>query len=245
MNISSAYTLLEFETLGSTNTYAKEIALYPATKDKTVVLTYNQTAGRGRHGNQWVSKGGNLYTTILLKPEKMSALSAGQMSFVTSLAVFQTLRQFLPETVSVQTKWPNDILVNGKKICGILLESEFMGSFTKFLVIGMGVNLSDKPDLDTATSFTELLGNAIPVEEFLPALIKNFDSLYHLFLKNGFEAIRHEWLSHAAYKGQTIKVRLPEETFHATFLDIDETGQLVVELENGEKRKVSSGEVFF
>lgn len=245
MDISTAYTLLDFETLGSTNSYAKEIALYPATKDRTVILAREQTAGRGRHGNQWVSKGGNLYVSILLKPEAMNAFAAGQMSFVTSLAIFQTLREFLPEDVSVHTKWPNDVFVNKKKICGILLESEFENDKAKYLVIGMGVNLSDKPDIETATSFSELIGVPLPVDAFLPILIKNFDSLYRLFLKNGFEPIRHEWLSQALYKGETIKVRLPDETFEGRFIDIDETGQLIVEQDRRGIRKISSGEVFF
>ena len=118
-------SLIELESTGSTNDHAKQLARngYP---HGTVVWAHQQTAGRGRQGNSWISIPGNLFMTMILRPDKNAALS-GQLSFVAAVALAETLKEWLPPTVQIALKWPNDLLLNGKKAAGILLESEING----------------------------------------------------------------------------------------------------------------------
>ena len=232
--LPATFNLVELPAVGSTNDHAKQLARDGAPAFM-IVCTHDQTAGRGRQGNSWTSVPGNLYMTILLRPGTPPA-QTGQLSFVAAVALAETLLPLLPASARVSLKWPNDLLLNGKKAAGILLEAE-----SGWVVIGMGVNITGAPE--GAASLKDL-GVKTSSGEVLEKLGNRLKSLYDIWRQNGFTPIRTEWLRHAHNIGQPINVRLPKETFSATFVGIDEAGALQVELPDGSRRQISSGEVF-
>lgn len=232
--LPQAFTLLELPAIGSTNDHAKKLAREGAAAF-TIVWTHDQTAGRGRQGNSWTSVPGNLYMSLLLRPGT-PPVQTGQLSFVAAVALAETLQEVLPSSARLGLKWPNDLLLNGKKAAGILLEAE-----NGWVVIGMGVNIAGAPEgaISLKDLCVETSSGAV-----LEKLSLRLKSLYDLWLQNGFAPVRAEWLRHAHNIGQPINVRLPRETFSATFVGIDEAGALQVELPDGSSRQISSGEVF-
>ena len=233
--------LIELDTIGSTNDHAKSLArnAYP---HGTVVWAHEQTMGRGRQGNSWVSIPGNLFMTMILRPDKNAALS-GQLSFVAAVALAETLKEWLPPTVQIALKWPNDLLLNGKKAAGILLESEMNGvRSVDWIVVGIGVNCAGAPE--GAVGFQDFGITDVQAGQVLEKLAVRLKSLYDIWLKKGFEPIRAEWLRYAHNIGATINVRLPKDTFSGKFIGIDTSGALQLEMPDGTRRDISSGEVF-
>lgn len=208
-----------------------------------VVQADLQTSGRGRSGNQWVSIKGNLLTSIVIPLENVPVRDVGQYSFLTAVALMETLAGLgIP---NAQNKWPNDVLVDGKKIAGILLESEISPSGQiDALIIGIGVNIAHGPE--GAAWVNQFLETEMQAITFLDKLIASLQNCLMLMKNEGFEAIRQKWLSKAFGLGTDIRVRLPQETFHGRFLGLDEQGALLVQTEGSESpRKIHSGEVFF
>ncbi len=234
-------SLIELESIGSTNDHAKRLAKngYPA---GTVVWARAQTSGRGRQGNTWLSLPGNLFMTMILRPDKNASV-AGQLSFVAAVALAETLREFLPQNVQIALKWPNDVLLNGKKAAGILLESEMNGvRAIDWIVVGIGVNVAGAPE--GAVGFQDFGVTGVEAGQVLEKLSIRLKSLYDIWQKKGFEPIRAEWLRYAHNIGVTINVRLPKETFSGTFIGIDTSGALQLEMDDGSRKDISSGEVF-
>lgn len=220
----------------STNDDVKQAAL-EGMHEGFVVWSLKQSAGRGRHGRVWESPEGNLYCSVLLRPE--TALSnIGQYSFVAALALRDTVQTYLP-TMNVTLKWPNDVLVNGKKISGILLESIEHG-----LIIGMGLNVAIEPTLSNylATSLASNGAKDIELSAILDRLLIALDYWYNTLRNKGFMPIRLAWLECAATGPMT--VRLPHATLQGTFKDLDINGNLCLHLADGTERAIASGDVF-
>lgn len=172
--------------VGSTNEYAKELASYGA-KEGTVVLAETQTAGRGRLGRAWISPKGGLYFSVILRP-RISASEAVKLVFVAGLAVARILEEVCG--LHVEIKKPNDVLVNGKKISGILAETNTTGEKVNYTIIGIGINVNfdvketlPKELAKNATSLENELDKKIRLEQLFKALIEKLESLYVLFLK--------------------------------------------------------------
>jgi BirA family biotin operon repressor/biotin-[acetyl-CoA-carboxylase] ligase len=238
------WTILSFDALGSTQDKAFEEARRRGAGGRIAITARAQTSGRGRRGNVWTSLDGNLFCSLLLRPRILVA-RAGEYSFLTAAALSETLTSLLPNTAVVQHKWPNDVWVNGKKIAGILLESESDadGNLTA-LVAGIGVNLAAAPE--GACSVLSCGGEPPESEEFLKSLLAWFDALESVLQQEGFQAICGKWLARARGIGENIRVRLPLETFEGVFEGIDPNdGTLLVRLPDNTVRKVRSGEVFF
>lgn len=239
------WTIFSFESLGSTQDVAK--SYLPREKEAKplpfAVRADVQTAGRGRLGNQWVSLTGNLFTSLCVDVGSVPAQRAGQYSFLAAVALMNTLAEY--GVTGAQNKWPNDILVSGQKIAGILLESDIdaQGQINA-LIIGVGVNLAAAPD--GAISVRDITGASISPSDFLEKFIDKLQNQLDGIALNGFAAIRESWLSKAYGLGQKIRVRLPAETFYGEFLGLDDGGALLVRPEGEtETRIIHSGEVFF
>ncbi len=233
---------LQLGQVDSTNSFAKNLAQQGAAAG-TLVVAESQTAGRGRHGNQWSSLTGNLFMSLVLRPQ-VSAASVGQLSFLMALALARSLEEVLPALSDIGLKWPNDVLVDGRKCAGILLESEAQGMATQlpWVVAGVGVNLVSAPE--GATSLVDSGADRLTPEQFLDVFERHISQLYSQWLREGFEPIRAGWSSFATGIGQTIQVRLTRETLAGVFDGIDETGALALRLANGEQRHIASGEVY-
>ena len=203
-----------------------------------------QTLGRGRGGRKWISKPGNLFSTLIYDTKKSLCHSA-QLSFVTSLAVRGAVATFV-DTDDVKCKWPNDVLVNGKKISGILLETYSNDKAENLMILGIGININHHPEnpLYPATHINERSDKSFTHNDVFQALTNKMAYWLNIWQEQGFKIIRKEWLNKAKGQGEKITVRLPNEEINGRFVDLDANGALM--LETGDKiRLIHSGDVFF
>lgn len=207
-----------------------------------VVVAKSQTAGRGRIGNVWQSFQGNLLTSIVLRPD-IEIGQAGQFSFLTAVALNRTLSEMLDERHAVQNKWPNDILIDGKKIAGILLESVIEGGRFAALILGIGVNVASCPE--DRVSLSSLGATDETAESVLQALLANLAEVLSEYERDGFAPLREEWLDYALNLHKHIKVRLPSATLEGVFEGLEPDGALRLRLDQGDIKVIHSGEVFF
>jgi len=241
-----SYRLVSYDKVGSTNEEAKRLARDGAAEG-TLVWALEQTAGRGRRGHTWASPPGNLYLSLILRPD-CSVGWAAQLGFVAALAVGDTVNSICENRLdALSYKWPNDVLLRGRKIAGILLESELQsdGKMPLFVVVGVGVNLISSPrDAEfPPTSIAEEDLGTISAAAALEGYAHNFQAWAGRWREEGFAPIRTAWRAHAAALGEPIRVRLEAATLHGRFLDIDQHGALLLETAE-QRRRISAGEIF-
>jgi len=238
------YTLVALDEVDSTNEEARRRAEAGAPPG-TLIWARSQRRGRGRLGRRWSSPPGNLYCSLLLRPDLPMA-EAAKLSFVAGLAVGEALSELLPEDARVGHKWPNDVLVGGRKVAGILLESMTLGESLASLVIGVGVNVESHPE-GLAYPVTSLgaAGSAATVTAVLEAYLRCFDRWLGRWRDQGFAPVRHAWLARAEGLGGPIVVRFGDQVLSGAFADLDHSGALIVREPDGGRRAVSAGEVFF
>jgi BirA family biotin operon repressor/biotin-[acetyl-CoA-carboxylase] ligase len=234
----AGYCRKDFAELDSTNDEARRLAEAGETTPLWISAA-RQTSGRGRRGRAWEMAEGNLAATLLLRPEVSQAITA-QLSFAAALAAAETISHFAP-AAEVKVKWPNDVLAEGKKLAGILLEGG-----EGWLAVGIGVNLAHHPDGTEfpATSLPQL-GVATPsCEAALTVLAARFAHWYDAWMKDGFPYLASAWLDRAHGIGKTITARLSTETVQGCFVGINSDGAL--ELWDGKRtHQIAAGEVFF
>jgi BirA family biotin operon repressor/biotin-[acetyl-CoA-carboxylase] ligase len=241
----AGYGLKQFDTIDSTNEEARRLA-QAGERGPLWIAAGEQTAGRGRRGRHWVSPRGNLSATLLLDPGRPAGECA-QLSFVAALAASDAVSALAPGN-SINVKWPNDVLAEGRKIAGILLESASSGGAAPgWLVIGIGINLAAHPP-DTefpATSFPALGVMAPSPEDGLRHLAASFAKWYEVWRADGFAPIRDAWLARAAGLGTRIRARLQNGELSGVFEGIDMSGALLLREAQDRVRTIAAGEVFF
>ena len=239
------YTLIALDEAGSTNDEAKERAAAGA-PEGTVVWAQQQRAGRGRRGRIWESPPGNLYLSVLLRPS-CEARRVAQLSFVAALAVLDLVDGLLPGRA--RCKWPNDILVDGGKVAGILLESALQpDGRVDWVVLGIGVNLVGHPGLEGPIPSTSLVAACAPVtgpEDALPALLAALTRRRSEWENQGFATVRRAWLDRAHGLGGPVTVANGGEKLAGTFEGLDEEGALMLAREGADSRSISAGDVYF
>ena len=231
--------LIAHETIGSTNTEACRLAR-AGERSPLWVTAQRQTAGRGRRGNAWISEPGNLFASLLLVG--IPPGRAGELAFVAGLGVYDAIAELAPRIASrLALKWPNDVLLGGAKLAGILIEAE-----KDWAVIGIGINCAHHP-ADTRPPATDLMaaGAALSAENVFAHLTRTL----HVRLRQwangaGFSEVRSDWLIRAAGVGQDIQVRLPSCEITGQFQGLDAAGHLLLRLPDGSVQAVSSGEIF-
>jgi len=213
------------------------------------VLAGTQTAGRGRRARAWASPLGNFHATLTFRPEGPPAHVA-LTSFAAALALRDALVELTRLSQPFTLKWPNDVLLNGGKLAGILLESTSRGATVAHLAIGFGVNLMAAPDpalLDpdavAPVTLLQQTGLRLAPETLLDHLAPAF-ARRAAQLADGFAQTRDDWLAHAAHLGQPIRARTARDTHHGTFETIDQTGALILRTPGG-LIAISAAEVFF
>ena len=222
--------------VGSTNAWALRARDLP---DGQWVYADSQTAGRGRRGRAWVSDPGNLYASLLVRPRAGEG-PAPEFSFVAALALDTALQMWVARD-RLALKWPNDVLLDGVKCAGILLESEGAG-----VVIGFGVNIAHHP-ADTERPATSLAAAGIapfPPRQLLDGLGGAVEHWREIWAQDGFAGIRAAWLARAHGVGQGVTARLGAETLEGRFEDIGADGALHLRLPGGTLREVHAGDVF-
>jgi BirA family biotin operon repressor/biotin-[acetyl-CoA-carboxylase] ligase len=206
------------------------------------IQALQQSKGRGRHGNDWVSPMGNLYISKLLRPS-CKADKAGQMAFVTAVALSDAIDEVIEDGHVKTLKWPNDVLIDGKKVSGILLESKLdKHGRIDYLIVGTGVNIFAPPE--GAVGLDAIKKERIAINTFRDLYLEKLLARYISWQDKGFAEIRHTWLKQAHGLGQDMKIRLPEITYHGVFEGIDDNGTLIATVD-GEKRTFTAGEVHF
>jgi BirA family biotin operon repressor/biotin-[acetyl-CoA-carboxylase] ligase len=232
-----------YETLGSTNAKAL-VRARAGVRGPLWITAEAQSGGRGRRGKSWVSPPGNLYATLLLTEPSPPAL-APQLSFVAGLAVHDAVAACAPGLApKLRLKWPNDVLLDGRKLSGMLIEAESQPRFS--LAIGIGVNCVSHP-LDTGYGATDLQANnvAIAAQDLLPRLAAAMSARVEQWAAGaGFATIRSDWLARAASLGETILVRLPERELTGIFEGIDADGRLLLVTPDKTTETVAAGDIF-
>ena len=212
----------------------------------TWILADSQTAGRGRRGRAWQSPVGNLMTTLYL-PISFDAVKAGQLAFVAGLALERTVSALIGERAQASLKWPNDVLVDGKKASGILLESAMRDNKIDWLAIGLGLNLAHHPD-DTpypATSLAAYMDTPANNLAALEILARAFDEVFRQWRNGGFGPVLQAWRAVAHGLGGPIVATLENEQFEGIFKNIDEKGALILQTAAGDTMTIDAGDVFF
>ena len=242
--LANGYRLIEYDEIGSTNAAALEYSQRFDT-GKLWITAKKQLLGKGSRGRSWVSEPGNLYTSLLLlidaAPEKLATLS-----FVTSIALFETLANFVPKD-KLALKWPNDILLNEKKVSGILLENHVSKPPYSAVIIGIGVNCQSNP-ADTRYAATHLaaFGQSVDPAQIFDILAVEMDQWLNLWDDgNNFSLIRRHWLDRAAGIGEKIIVKMPQRHIEGIFEDIDLGGRLILKTAGGLHHTISVADIFF
>jgi BirA family transcriptional regulator, biotin operon repressor / biotin---[acetyl-CoA-carboxylase] ligase len=234
-----------YQSTDSTNIRAFELGRKNE-PEGTAVIADSQTGGKGRIGRRWESPSGvNLYTSVILRPG-IPPRSAHNLTFVAAVAVAEAVSLYSPVRPTV--KWPNDILLDGKKAAGILLEMDSETDRVHFVVAGIGVNINMRdeslpgPLKDIATSLYEKRGKETDRAEFTGVLYSSLEKWYKIYLEKGFSPVMDEWKGFFPSIGKLLTVRSPEKTIEGVCLGVDEDGALLLKT-NGTNERVISGDV--
>lgn len=230
--LPDGWTLVALQSVGSTNDEAARLAEAGA-REGTVVWAREQTGGRGRRGRSWASPVGNLYSSTILRPD-CPAARAAELGFVAALAV----ADMVPASRQVRVKWPNDVMVDGGKVAGILPESSIgADGRAEHVVLGIGVNVSFAPEVPEMRYRGACLGGTVDsaLERLTAALARRLAQ----WRRDGFAAIRTEWLAKAGPLGLEVDVKLGEELVRGRFAGMDGEGALLLDTPVGPRRIVA------
>ncbi|MGH7824542.1 MAG: biotin--[acetyl-CoA-carboxylase] ligase [Candidatus Binatia bacterium] len=235
-----------FAQLDSTNSYARRLA-EQGSPEGEVVIAEAQTRGRGRLGRAWISPPHlNLYLSLILRPRLLPA-DAPQITLMAAVALADAVASYAAILPSI--KWPNDILVGGKKLAGVLSESSCGRERIDFVILGIGINLNYPAELmpaairEQATSLLIINQKVVQREAFLGRLIQDLDRCYGELGDSGFGAIAPRWEARFGLKGEKVKVKMIDETLVGTATGIDQDGALIVVDDSGTAHRVIAGDV--
>lgn len=224
-----------FENIPSTQDIARKRA-EQGEAEGLVIRALEQSAGQGRHGRQWVSEKGNLYISMILRPS-CAAGETGQLSILTGLAAARAVRRFSGARRGLALKWPNDVLLDGMKCGGILLESGLSeGGAVDWMVAGIGLNAIHAPEGASAIN--------APSDEILSAFLGEFGALYEGWKANGFDVVRRGWLALAHRPGDFVSVKIGQQIQSGTFHSIDEFGNLILRDADLQLKTITAGDVY-
>jgi BirA family biotin operon repressor/biotin-[acetyl-CoA-carboxylase] ligase len=240
--------ILIFDELDSTNAEARRRA-DAGERGPVWLMARRQTAGVGRRGRTWDGGEGNLTATLLLTLDK-TPTEVAQLAFVAGLAAWTAITTYVPAS-AVTLKWPNDVLIEGRKVCGMLIESGPAAKGGTWAAVGIGLNLATYPEAveRPATSVLDHLSvdmlRAPSPDQALAVLAETFDVTLGLWLSRGFEPIREAWLARAEGVGGACTARLEQETVTGVAEGLDADGALLLRLPGGTLRRITAGDVFF
>ncbi len=235
--------IIAYEAIPSSNIKAKELAQKGA-EEGTLVITKKQKRGKGRFNRLWESPEGGLYLSIILKPN-CTPDKTTLISLLTSVAVSKTINIY---NLTSKIKWPNDVLLNEKKIAGILLESEVIENKVEYVILGIGINLNTDTNLLTndvrliSTSLSEEIGKPIDFHYFLKNLLNNFNKYYKIFCNEEYNLIIKDWKNQSDTIGRKVKIKTATEQLIGKVIDIDQSGFLLLNTNKGKQKKITSGD---
>ena len=230
--------------MGSTNDEAKALLAIGA-EEGAVVRAERQTAGRGRRGRQWISEAGNLYCSVILRPQ-CPLNQASQLSFVMALAVGNTILPFLTQPEILSYKWPNDLLLQKEKVAGILIETESeRGQFAEACVVGIGLNINVVPDhpIYPVTALKNHSKSKLSRDVLFSELLEQIKNQYHLWQKEGFGPIHEAWMARAHGLNQEMTITVGKKEMRGQFMGLSPEGALLLREGNGFVRQFMSAEI--
>ncbi|MDG6226157.1 MAG: biotin--[acetyl-CoA-carboxylase] ligase [Candidatus Thermoplasmatota archaeon] len=218
----------EYPSLISTNSTARSLASQGA-REGTVVIALEQTGGRGRNGRNWSSPSGGLYLSVILRPPP-DVEGASAIPLLAGLAVSKAISTSCG--ISTSLKWPNDVLIGDRKVCGILSESSFKGESLEFIIVGIGINVRSFLEPPTAGNYEatslEDEGSYVELKDLTTDLLYILDMLYGRFLDGGIDTILGEWTDRSSTIGKEVSVETPTGIIGGTAVGLDGSGALVL-----------------
>ena len=234
--------IYSYQSLDSTNDTAYKLA-EGGCPEGAIILAEEQKSGKGRMGRRWNSPGGfGIYLSCVLRPD----IAPNEASKITLLAAISVARAIRNQThLACLIRWPNDILVDSKKICGILTEMKAEQDNVAFLILGIGVNVNTPMDLlpKGASSIKELLQDKVSRIELAKKILEELDFNYQVFMKDGFEPFVGDWDAYSAINGKRVKLTCHDKAIEGIAQGIDDNGALIVRLDNGFLERVLAGDV--
>jgi BirA family biotin operon repressor/biotin-[acetyl-CoA-carboxylase] ligase len=228
-----------FDEVDSTMDIARDLARKQC-PHFTVVIAGRQKKGRGRLKRSWLSSEGGLYFTIVVRPKIPPVLSS-RVNFAASMILAQTLRNMF--NINAMVKWPNDVLVDGKKISGILSEMEAEMDMVSFINIGLGINVNNDPTPrePMATSLKKILGKEVPRMKVLKAFLDHFEDAVN---DADFDNVVSEWKRYAETLNRHVRIVTSHEVSEGLAVDVDDNGALILKLADGSVKKIIYGDCF-
>ncbi len=238
------YQFLIFDKIDSTNLEAYRL-ISRGIKDNFVILAKSQTDGKGRYGKDWFSPEGNAYFSLLLKT-RVPLQDLSKFTFVTSLSVAEAILDLLGSNIDLKLKWPNDIILNDKKLAGILLESLSDATKNTWLIIGVGINLKHYPDNARYPATSLLVEGCKDIESelMLDRFMYFFELNNKILHEDGFCVIQRKWLNYAWRIEKEFCYSYNNKLVTGMFKTIGENGELILEDEKGVVHKINAGEIF-
>ena len=234
------FKFYNFKTLSSTNDKARELA--KNRKYNLVVTAEKQKRGRGRFGRKWSSGLGGLYMTVLLKEENLD--NVRYLTFIAGVSVAKTIKKFT--NLNDKVKWPNDVLINNKKICGILTET--VTGKENYALVGIGVNVNQekfsKDVIKIATSLKLETNKNFNIKNISKIIIKNFNSLYKYYNGEKYNKIISVWKKYSHTLGKKIRAETLSGNFIGKAVDVDDNCNLILRLNGGRLKKIVEGDIF-
>jgi len=229
-----------YQCLDSTNSEALRLIASGEATNGLVIVAGQQTTGRGRRDAKWESPPGNLYMTVVWALPDHHIV--GQVAYVTALAIHDAVSQWIDSKHRLVCKWPNDLLLNGKKLSGVLIETQ-----NDWCLVGIGLNLEKVPEevSEVAISLTDVSAT-VSASKSVSGVVSAFGDRLEEWKQHGFDPVREAWLERAHGIGAEITARFPSgDMERGKFRGIDGTGALVLERDGGDTRKIAAAEIFF
>ncbi|MGD8566353.1 MAG: biotin--[acetyl-CoA-carboxylase] ligase [Candidatus Bathyarchaeota archaeon] len=238
--------IIFFHEIDSTNKWAKDFAIDGA-QEGTVIIAETQIKGKGRMDRRWFSPKGGLWFSLILKP-KLRPSETVKLNFVAGLAVVKVLQEMF--NLKAETKWPNDVMVNGLKICGILSEMNTTNEIVNFVIVGVGLNVNfdvkkvfPETVSKVSTSVENEISKKVQIEKVFRHLLETLEKLNNLFIEKGFDSTLEEWKKHASFLGCQVEVAGYEEKFSGLAIDVDQDGALLLKTQGNTVKRVRVGDV--
>ncbi len=238
--MKSDFSFYYCKVLSSTNDKAREFA--KEGKNKIIVVAEKQEKGRGRFGRKWSSDLGGLYMTILIKEKNLGR--AKYLTLIAAVSVAKSIKNL--SNLNAEVKWPNDVLINDRKVCGILTET--ISGNGNYALVGIGANINQKKFnkniSNKATSLKLETNKNYNINKIINIIINNFNSLYDYYNKKNYNKIISIWKKYSHTLGKKIKVKALSTTYVGKAIDIDDNCNLILRLRNGELKKIVEGDIF-
>jgi BirA family biotin operon repressor/biotin-[acetyl-CoA-carboxylase] ligase len=240
------FLIHQFDEVESTNDLAFSLAENKQIFANQIIVANKQNKGRGRLNRNWESPKGNLYFSLVLQPQ-IAVEKISQISFVAICALQIAVAKIFKQqkiVAEIKNKWPNDLLIDQKKVAGILLESKISNKICDFVILGIGVNINSNPSQTLfPSSNIKNFSCEISSSKMLEFFLEEFENLYENWLNFGFQNIRNLWQKNAYNLNCKININLGESRADGIFQEIDEEGNIIIKNHNNEITKISFGDV--